>query len=359
MAKLWTDNIREIWRNKGFDGTPNNPIVTETAKHLIKPINDVFGQAIDYDSPDYILRETLKKNVWDFSVAKNNQDNIRLNNLLLDDQGKLRSWSDFKHEAQKVVGTSNRYLRTEYNTVVAGAQMSRLWQDIQKDKHLFPFVQFDVVEDKRTSDICEPLSDVIMSVDDPVLINYFPPNHFNCRTTVRRLHSGVPTENYNLPDIPKAFKNNVAVTGEIFTKENAYIANTPEIVHKNFHKRRKEEEVAKLTKWRKENIKEGGEIINDFYLSRRAVREIERHFTDIYYKHIVKDIKSILRESTFIESKPLDKNAFNYAKKASRGVVKYEYYKFTWKQETFRLNVEVFTDGRRQPYAINLIKKGT
>ena len=35
----------------------------------------------------------------------------------------LRPWNEFKREAQaNVVGTSNRYLRTEYDTIVASAQ---------------------------------------------------------------------------------------------------------------------------------------------------------------------------------------------------------------------------------------------
>jgi SPP1 gp7 family putative phage head morphogenesis protein len=191
---------------------------------------DSIDTSVDWDSPDEEFRKILKNNVWKFSVAKNHNDCIRLSNLLLDDDGKLRSWSEFKKEASKVVGDSNRYLKTEYNTIVGAAQMARLWKEIQRDKHIFPFVQFDVVMDGRTSDICSPLDKVIMAVDDPMLLIYFPPNHFNCRTTVRKLRNGVPTKNVNYPDIPEAFKNNVGANGEIFTNENAYIANTPKEV---------------------------------------------------------------------------------------------------------------------------------
>src|SRR5690606_37017618 len=83
-----------------------------------------------------------------------------------------------------------------------------------------------------TSDICEPLADLIFEVDDPILMYYFPPNHFNCRTTVKKLRYGVPSVKFELPDIPEAFKNNVGASGEIFTKDNAYISNTPDEVLK-------------------------------------------------------------------------------------------------------------------------------
>lgn len=146
------------------------------------------------------------------------------------DDGSLRNWTEFKREAQKVVGTSVRYLKTEYNTIVASAQMARLWQEIQRDKHIFPYVQFIVVKDNHTSEICSPLHNVILSVDDPMLLLFFPPNHFNCRTTVKKLRRGVPTANWTRPEIPEAFKNNPAITGKVFTDKNAYIENTSEEV---------------------------------------------------------------------------------------------------------------------------------
>nr|WP_253269485.1 minor capsid protein [Tenacibaculum mesophilum] len=189
-------------------------------------MDEVFD-AVDFDSPDYVLREKLKQNVWRFSAAKNYNDLTRLNNSLLHEDGSLRNWNEFKREAQKVVGDSTRYLKTEYNTIVASAQMARLWDEIQRDKHIFPYVQFIVVKDNHTSEICSPLHNVIVSVDDPMLLVYFPPNHFNCRTTIKKLRRGVPTKDWIRPDIPEAFKNNPAITGKVFSEDNSYIENTP------------------------------------------------------------------------------------------------------------------------------------
>ncbi|WP_172917167.1 minor capsid protein [Capnocytophaga canis] len=225
--------IQYVYRLKRLpDELINRDIVTLQAQTLIKPIDRIL-QDVDWNSPDYIMREILKKNMWHFSVAKNYNDCVAINNLLIREDGSLRPWHDFKREAQKIAGNSARYLKTEYNTVVAGAQMSRKWQEIQRDKHLFPYVMFDVVNDRHTSDICRPLHNVIVTVDDPMLMYYFPPNHFNCRTDVRRLRYGKPTEKYRLPEIPEAFKNNVGMSGSIFTDKNKYIENTPAEVLKN------------------------------------------------------------------------------------------------------------------------------
>lgn len=223
------NSLKDVYKNKNI---PKNKIVEsiveKQAAAFSNAIDDVF--AVEWDTPDYVLREKLKQNVWNFSSAKNYNDLIRLNNLLLDGTGALRTWNDFKREAQAVVGTSVRHLKTEYNTIVASTQMARLWAEIQRDKHIFPFIQFVVVKDDHTSDICAPLHNVIVRVDDPMLLVFFPPNHFNCRTTVKKLRRGVPTQNFSVPDIPEAFRNNPAITGKIFTDTNSYIANTPNAV---------------------------------------------------------------------------------------------------------------------------------
>lgn len=181
---------------------------------------------VEWDSPDFHLRESLKRNVWKFSAAKNYNDLVRLNNLLLDEEGKPRSWSNFKREAKAVIGDSVRYLETEHRTITIASQMANKWQEIERDKAIFPFVEFIVVRDKHTSEICFPLHGVVMSVDNPLLKEYFPPNHFNCRTGIKRLRRGKETQNILLPNIPKDFRNNSGVSGLIFTDHNKYIYNT-------------------------------------------------------------------------------------------------------------------------------------
>lgn len=222
LADLWVDVVAGMYRDKA---PPKEGVATEIVKSqaqlMTAPIGEIFGD-VDWNSPDYVLREYIKRNLWDFSVAKNYQEIKKLNNLLLRENGSLRPWHEFKREAQKVVGMSVRHLETEYRTIVAGGQMTRKWLEIQRDKHLFPYVRFDVVKDNRVSDICKPLDGVIVTVDDPMLAYYFPPNHFNCRTDVSRLRRATPTEKYRLPKIPEAFKNNPGVSGKIFTEKHPY-----------------------------------------------------------------------------------------------------------------------------------------
>lgn len=269
LARLWVDVLAYIYKLKKVpEEQISREIVALQAQEFVKPLERIF-QEVEWDSPNYVLREILKNNLWHFSVAKNYNDVLAVNNLLLKEDGSLRAWHDFKYEAQKVVGRSVRHLKTEYRTIVAAAQMSGKWQEIQRDKHLFPYAQFKVVQDKRTSDICSPLHNVIVSVDDPMLAYYFPPNHFNCRTDVIRLRRGTPTEKYDLPQIPEAFKNNPAISGKIFTEKHPYFLNTPQEVLKQGDILQKADLLAKP---REEQFKKlfetenGGQVLEHFLL---------------------------------------------------------------------------------------------
>lgn len=220
--------MEDTYRNKGISENLNRKILKQTAEKFCEAADK--GLQVDYDAPDEVFRQYMRNNIWKFSTAKNYNDCVRLSNLLVRPDGSVRPWNEFRKEAEKVVGASNRYLKTEYETIFVSAQNARLWQEIQRDKHIFPFCQFKVVLDGHTTEICEPLHNVIVSVDDPMLALYFPMNHWGCRTTVIKLRKGPPTEGVKWPEIPEAFRNNVGIAGQIFTDKNSYISNTPKDV---------------------------------------------------------------------------------------------------------------------------------
>ncbi|SDE80958.1 phage minor head protein [Riemerella columbipharyngis] len=220
----------------------NNDWAYELAGELLSPIKEVYGikpspkeqpnekkseeasVSIDYDSSDYEVRDILKENIWKFSAAKSYDDCMRLNCLFFRPDGSIRSWNEFKREAIRILGFPlNQSVDSEYNTAIGYSMMRRKWREIQRDKHIFPYVQFKVTMDSHTSEICTPLSDIIVEVDDPFLQHYFPPNHFNCRTGVIKLRNATPTqiEEDKLRGISPLFKN---TTEDYFKidKENAF-----------------------------------------------------------------------------------------------------------------------------------------
>ena len=184
-----------------------------------------------YDSPDGEMLMNLQKNVYAFSAAKNWQQMKALTQALIDNDNKLRTYSQFKKEAFAINDTHvKQWLKTEYDTAIGSGQMARKWVEIQKNKASLPMLQFDAVMDGRTSDICRPLDGITRPVDDPFWNQYYPPNHFGCRSTVRQQSGGKATDltNFSEPEkIPAMFKVNLAERGLAFPPTHAYWMDIP------------------------------------------------------------------------------------------------------------------------------------
>lgn len=230
LAKAWALEAEKVWQKKGLPKLNKN-ITAAYAKHFSKAVEEGYGEkigAIDYDTPDGNMLKHLVENVYAFSAAKNYTQLRQLTQALIGPDGKLRSYSQFKQAAFEINDTHvNQWLKAEYELAVAGSQMASKWADIVRSGATI--VEFDVVMDSHTSDICRPLHGLRVKVTDPILNTYYPPNHFFCRTTVRLHHDGpvTPANKMDLPDIPPMFRVNLAKQKLIFPAGHSYWMGTP------------------------------------------------------------------------------------------------------------------------------------
>jgi SPP1 gp7 family putative phage head morphogenesis protein len=126
----------------------------------------------------------------------------------------------------------NQWLKTEYDTAIAGGQMAGKWVDITSNPAT-KLLEFDAVMDERTSAICSSLNGVKKAVDDEFWNEYYPPNHFNCRSTVRQLNDGneTPQSQIVYPEkVPAMFKVNLAKRGLAFPPDHPYYDGVPQTV---------------------------------------------------------------------------------------------------------------------------------
>ena len=96
--------------------------MTFTDDELRKALLDGYGRRAitpEYGTPDFGMVENLRRNVYQLSVAKNHHQLRALTDTLIDDEGRVRSFSEFQTEARKIDSRYNvDYLRTEYDTAV-------------------------------------------------------------------------------------------------------------------------------------------------------------------------------------------------------------------------------------------------
>lgn len=235
LAAELAQMVEDIWKRKGMPIKINTAVATAFAVELWSGIVEGFGtdlKGIDYETPDAEMLQNLQKSVYTFSAAKNYHQLKALTQALIGEDDKLRTYSQYKKQAFTINNKHvNQWLKTEYETAVAGGQMAGKWVRIQESKDTLPMLEFDAVMDGRTTELCASLNKVIRPVDDAFWKQYYPPNHFGCRSTVRQ-RSGIrstPLDKIDYPEkMPEMFKVNLAEQGLAFPKNHAYFKDLPD-----------------------------------------------------------------------------------------------------------------------------------
>lgn len=136
----------------------------------------------------------FKRNVNLFSGAKTFQEVYFLSQLIYDEGGQKRPFSQFKKIAEIVNDQYNvNYLKTEQNTAFAVGQGAEQWHDFTDEAEYFPYLQYVTVGDERVRAEHRAWDGIIRKVNDPFWNDHFPPNDWNCRCTVIQLESGTET----------------------------------------------------------------------------------------------------------------------------------------------------------------------
>lgn len=223
----WTDEQIEDLINRVYGG-----VVSKTAlpmdlyENILERIDGALvegfggiGDTIDAMEVFNNFGENIKK----FSFAKTFQQVNDMGNFILDKDGNQILFSEFKKKAAEIFDIyNNNWLETEFNTAKSIAESARQWVDIQANKDILPLLKYSTVGDGRVRASHRTLDGVIRPVDDPFWLEHYPPNDFNCRCIVEQIEEGDITEleGANIEKINPLFKNNPAVTGEVFSQKD-------------------------------------------------------------------------------------------------------------------------------------------
>lgn len=225
--------VEELYRLQGFDGNINQTVAKFFADKLWAGVVKGYGSDmdnLDFESPDYKMLAALKENVWQFSAAANYQQLRELTDALLDENGMLKTFAAFEEAARAI---NEKYLKhrlkVEYNLAINGAQMAGKWVSITENAGVLPLLQFDAVIDSQSTDICKGLNGTILPITHSFWNKFYPPNHFNCRSTVRQLANVVETPEHKIPSavIPDMFQTNLGKQGLIFPEDHPYFIGLP------------------------------------------------------------------------------------------------------------------------------------
>jgi SPP1 gp7 family putative phage head morphogenesis protein len=179
-----------------------------------------FGKDIGQDKT--VL--SIQKNIFRFSGAKTYAQLKEFNELLYKD-GQLRSYQDFKAEVLKVNKRYNRnYLQAEHQTARQAGHHGRNWQEFQKDKDLFPNLEYRTVADERVREEHSVLHKIIKPIDDPFWDTYYPPNGWRCRCYVVQTTDDPTEDTPSDESVKPEFRVNVGKTGTVYSEKHPFFA---------------------------------------------------------------------------------------------------------------------------------------
>lgn len=226
--------VMNVWRAKQMPNKIDSEVTKVYVRRLWNGVENGYGQKlaeVDFDTPDFVMLRKMQESVFHFSAAKNYQQLKALSQALINSEGKLRTFQEFKEEAMQINGNHvNTWLKSEYEMAVCTGQASADWVRIIENKEALPNLEFDAVNDGRTTDICRSLDGVIRPIDDTFWNIYYIPNHWGERSAVKQRAGGVITspEKIVTPEkMPAMFKTNLAKNGLVFPPGHPYYTGLP------------------------------------------------------------------------------------------------------------------------------------
>lgn len=145
-------------------------------------LQDGFNQGVEHSVP-YVMRRNLSENIYVFSGAKTYAELKELGGLLLDGEGRVKSFHKFWQEVQGIHKDYNKnYLEAEYIFATQSAQMASRWNEYETDGDRYN-LQYRTAGDDRVRDSHRLLHNTTLPPSDPFWNDYFPPNGWRCRCT--------------------------------------------------------------------------------------------------------------------------------------------------------------------------------
>ena len=232
MSRLIEDYLRNLFEEKKVPENQREQLWRYYYDKLSKGVDEGFSpQSSLYDKD---LADALKFSIAEFSAFKETSFRKTIEDLLVDENGSLRSWSEFKKEAYKVSNDYNhRWLETEYHQTIANAQMAEKWKGFEANADLFPNLKLVSVKDGRVRPEHQVLDGTIRPLNDPFWKTHTPPLDWGCRCDVVQTDEP-PTEIKGGLQLKIEFENNPAISGKIFGG-SAYMTSgglNPEMIEK-------------------------------------------------------------------------------------------------------------------------------
>ena len=160
-----------------------DPDLFKQAKEMLdEAIGQSFDLRTEWGKEDLAFIAELRHNAEVFAAFKAHREQNDLAALLLDEEGKPRSFDVFRKAAEPVIGQYNvNWLRTEYTAAIRNARTARRFRAYQKDADLFPNLRWLKSRAAEPRFSHRQYYNTIRRIDDPWWLTHYPGCVWNCQ----------------------------------------------------------------------------------------------------------------------------------------------------------------------------------
>jgi hypothetical protein len=202
---------------------PSDLVPEELFRAITKTLNSAVSDSLSEEFPD--LAKLIYKNNEVFSAFKVHDQCSRMAGLLTDDQGHLKSFEQWRKEAEPIANHYNRvWLRTEYDTAVKRAEQARQWKQFEQESDVLPNLRWVPSTAVTPGTDHMVFWDTVLPIDDPFWGQHKPGDRWGCQCSLEATDEpATPIPSGTDRDNPApGLDNNPAQDGKLFSDSHPY-----------------------------------------------------------------------------------------------------------------------------------------
>lgn len=205
----------------------------ELSPELFEAVSNVIHSACQKGisqsafDPDKQFKRQLLHSADVFAAFKVHSAQQAIASKLLDDQGNLRSFRDFKQAVLPITSHQcGRWLRTEYDTAVIRAHQAADWQKFLDEADVLPNLEWIPSTSVKPGADHQVFWGTILPISDPFWTQHRPGDRWNCKCSLQatdKKPTGRPTSASPINTDPQpGLESNPGTTSEVFSQSHPY-----------------------------------------------------------------------------------------------------------------------------------------
>ncbi|WP_418989257.1 phage portal protein family protein [Alistipes sp.] len=206
---------------------------TEIEENLFEAFRQVLDDAVDQafpgiteSDPDFEFYEQLRTNNEVFAAFKTHKMQNEIAAELLDGDGVLKSFSEWKKDIESIVDHhTEHYLRVEYDTAVIRAHQAADWRQFERERDILPRVKWIPSTSVTPRESHRIFWNRVFEMDDPILNAHRPGDEWGCKCGLSSTDEPA-TDNSSVagtgPTPSPGLGGNPGKTGMIFSEDHPY-----------------------------------------------------------------------------------------------------------------------------------------